>query len=460
MYDFVCKLENINNAINEVVWGPVTLIAIIAIGLFFSVGTRFFQLRHFKLWFTETLGTLFKKKKTKNEKNSKNLTQWQAFSTALAGTLGTGNIVGVATAISLGGPGAIFWMWLSAIFGMMTSYAERVLGILYREKSEDGEYRGGPMYYIEKGLKCKWLACLFSIFCVGASFGMGNAAQVNAISVSLGQTFGIPKLWTGIIVAALAAVIIIGGVKRIGSFSGIFIPFISVVYIIGCLVLIFINFKNIPSVLYDIFLQAFSFKSAAGGTGGFIIANAIKYGVSRGVFSNEAGLGASVIVHSTSEVDTPSRQGMWGICEVFIDTIVVCTITALAILTSNVDIYSTNCDILTLAAFEEGFGFFGKAFLSVSISAFAIASLVGWSVYGLKAYQYLSADSGFWFKILFILMIIPGSIAELDLVWDISDTLNGLMAVPNLIAVVFLYKKVLNSYRKDLNIFSKSKKLR
>lgn len=449
MYYIALAIEKINKAINGFVWGPVTLIIILATGLFFSFKTGFFQIRCFKIWVKSTLGTVLKKDNKKNT-DTKNLTQWQAFSTALAGTLGTGNIVGVATAISLGGPGAIFWMWVSSVLGMMTAYAERVLGIIYREKNQNGEYAGGPMYYIQKGLKNKKLAYLFCIFCIGASFGMGNATQVNAVSVSLNQTFGVSKLITGFAVAAIAGFIIMGGVKRAGAFSGIFIPVISVIYIIGCLGLIIINIHRLPGAVFEIFSGAFSLKSAAGGAGGFIMGNAIKYGISRGVFSNEAGLGASVIVHSTAEVKTPSQQGMWGICEVFIDTIVVCTITALAILTTDIDIYATNCDILTLAAFEENFGFFGKAFLSLSIAAFAIASLVGWAVYGLKAYQYLAGGKGTGYKLLFILMIIPGAAADLNLVWDISDTLNGLMALPNLLAVVVLYKKVINSHKKDI----------
>lgn len=437
-----------NSVVNSFVWGPVMIAFIILVGVMFTIRTKWFQLTKFRLWMKETFFAIFTKKSVRHQKDGKAISQFQSLATALAGTLGTGSVAGVATAIVLGGPGAIFWMWVSAFFGMMTTFAENVLGIKYRYKNEQGKWIGGAMVYLERGLKCKPLAVVFSFFCVLASFGIGNMTQANSISSALQASFQVPPIVTGLVVAVFVTLVIIGGITRIGKVTEKIIPFIAIAYMAGCLFVIIVFWRNIPKAFMDIFEGAFSLQSAGGGAAGYMCMRALHYGVARGVFSNEAGLGSSVMVHSASDVKEPVQQGMWGIFEVFTDTIVVCTITALVILTTgvcdnNIDPCTGQAILdgvpLTSAAFSRGLGEFGGYFVSLSIVLFAFATILGWSYYGERGVEYLLGSKAVpVYKVIFSFMTIVGCVSELRLVWSVSDTFNGLMAIPNLIGLVFL----------------------
>lgn len=561
MQSFIDAVAKINGAINGVVWGIPMLVLIIGTGIYMSVRTGFFQISKFKAWADNTFLAIFKKKSVTKTSEKKAITQFQALSTALAATIGTGNIAGVATAVCIGGPGAVFWMWLSAFFGMMTNFSENVLGIYFRKKNEHGEWSGGAMYYLEEGLKekkglrhiAKPLSVLFAIFCVFASFGIGNMAQVNSISSAMKSNFNIPAVVTGIFLAVIAALVVLGGIKRIASVTEKLVPFMAVFYILGCLIIFVMNFRHIPYVFSSIFKSAFSFSAVAGGVGGYIIKRAVTMGFKRGVFSNEAGLGSSVMVHSASDVKEPVIQGMWGIFEVFFDTIVVCTLTAFVILSSpanavslddalnnistqgqyftihnsedgevnlidsninpklilaaddaaegtyteyaaktvygqelsikvlnkdsasgeddftfanvmeikgiqakdpngnlltdengnpvidSVEINEVNGVPLVTYAFSQRLGSVSGKILAIAILLFAFSTTLGWSFYGTKALEYLlGTKATYVYKVIFVLFIIVGCTMKLGLAWDISDTLNGLMAIPNLIGVLSL----------------------
>ena len=442
-------IEKLNLTLSNIIWGNGMLILIIGTGIYFSIRTGFFQITKAKHILKETIISIFKNKEVTKSSDKKAISQFQALSTALAATMGTGNIAGVATALTLGGPGAIFWMWVSAIFGMMTVFSENVLGIYYRYRNSKGEWVGGPMVYIERGLHSKWLGVVYAAFCVLASFGIGNMAQVNSISTSLDATFGFSKLATGVITAILVGIIILGGIKRIGKVTEKIIPFISLAYIIGAIIIIVINYKELPNVFKGIFVSAFGLKSAVGGVSGAIVKQAVSVGFRRGVFSNEAGLGSSVMVHTASDIKEPVKQGMWAIFEVFVDTIVCCTLTALAVLSTGVlgtmDSKGKLLDgaPLVISAFQTGFGKYAGAFVSISVMLFAFATLLGWSFYGSKAMEYLFGENGvIIYKLIFIGVIVLGATSELKLVWGICDTLNGLMAIPNLIGILLLSKTV------------------
>ncbi len=554
MLDMIAK---INSAINGVVWGVPMLILIIGTGIIMTCLTKFFQVTRAKHVVKETVGGIFTKKEVRKNKDAKSISQFQALCTALAATIGTGNIAGVATAIAVGGPGAVFWMWLSAFFGMMTNYSENVLGIYYRRKNKEGEWSGGAMYYLRDGLGskkgCKHigkiLAVLFSIFCVLASFGIGNMTQVNSISSAMKANFGVPTVVMGIILAIIAALVIVGGIKRIGQTTERLVPFMALFYIVGALIIFFMNIEQVPYIFSSIFKSAFSFQSIAGAGSGLVIKKAMTMGFKRGVFSNEAGLGSSVMVHSASNVKEPVTQGIWGIFEVFVDTIIVCTLTAFVLLSSTctsvpleqalagltketqyVSIYDVNDfkteenvplmdvttnPILELAgegdetdgtynvipengesftvslkkddpsddsnyvytnvmairgvslneageevkdgeinavsieqvegvplvtyAFSQRFGGWAGMVLALAILLFAFSTVLGWSYYGTKAWEYLfGTKSTVFYKVVFVLFIIVGATMNLQLAWDISDTFNALMAIPNLIGVLVL----------------------
>lgn len=452
MKQIVDWIYSLNKICNGFVWGPVMLFFLLATGVYFTSKTGFFQIRHLKLWLDHTLWAIFKNKEVTKSKDPHAISQFQSLSAALAGTIGTGNIVGVATAITAGGPGAVFWMWISALFGMMTKYAENVLGIFYRYKDISGAWIGGPMIYLERGAKQKWLASLFSLFCIFASFGIGNMSQANSAAHAMKDSFAVPSYLSGIVLAFFGGLVILGGLKRIAKVTESLVPFMALLYIAGTLFLIFRQIENVPSALMGIVSEAFSFRAAQGGFGGYVISQAIRVGVARGVFTNEAGLGSSVMIHSASNVKEPVRQGMWGIFEVFTDTIVMCTLTALAILTS--DITGTNATgaALVIGVFTNMFGSLGGIFIAVSISLFAFSTLIGWSYYGERGFTYLFGNKYIkLYKDIFILMIFIGSVSELEFVWSVSDTFNGLMAIPNLIGLWILHKKVIeltNSYLK------------
>lgn len=455
-------VTKVNDCLNGFIWGPVMLVFFLLVGLMFTLRTGVFQITHIKQWLDVTFLSLFKKgnKKILRTDDKHSISQFQSLCTALAATIGVGNISGVAVALAMGGPGAIFWMWLSAFLGMMTNYAENTLGIKYRYRNEKGNWIGGAMIYIEKGLGWKWLAVIFSVFCALASFGIGNISQGNEIANGLKNSFGIPNWVTALFIMLFVGLVIVGGIKRIASVTEKVVPFMAITYIIGALVVIFSNVTEVPAAFGAIFSNAFRFKSMGGGVAGFTIMVAMKRGISRGVFSNEAGLGSSVMVHSASDVKEPVIQGMWGIFEVFADTIVVCTMTALTILTSGVydlDAYEA-CAVngtelaeagllsgvaLTSSAFETVFGSFGNKFISIAVMLFAFSTILGWSYYGERAIEYLFGVKAIpIYKVFFLVLIFIGCRISLDLVVNISDTFNGFMALPNLIAITLLSGQV------------------
>lgn len=568
MNSFINQVTKINGIINGWVWGIPMLILIISTGILMTIRTGFFQVVRAKIVGNETFFAIFKKRHVTKTKEKKAISQFQALTTALAATIGTGNIAGVATALTVGGPGAIFWMWISAFFGMMTNFSENVLGIFYRRKNEKDEWSGGAMYYLQdglgskKGMKkvAKFLAVLFSIFCVLASFGIGNMTQVNSIADAMNSNFGIATIVTGVILAIIAALVIVGGIKRIGQVTEKLVPFMAVAYIFGTLVIFFTNYEQIPYVFGSIFHDAFNVSAIGGGIGGYVIKRAVTMGFKRGVFSNEAGLGSSVMVHSASDVKEPVIQGMWGIFEVFFDTIVVCTLTAFVLLSSSTDapsqskvfanlttkeqtfniaehikegeemhlidkeynmlmidvdnngnaklyseipaegeylevkaygntyyapavskedtteddyIYTNIMSIkansvknsngkivtdsngnilvdsvsvsqingvsLVTFAFSQKFGDIAGKLLAIAILLFAFSTVLGWSFYGTKAMEYLfGTKATIFYKVIFVCFIVVGATVNLGLAWDIADTLNGLMAIPNLIAVLVL----------------------
>lgn len=473
MEGFVQGLTSVNTAINDVVWGVPALTLLIGTGILMTILTKFFQFGKIKLWWGETIGKLFKKKGVRENTDKNSISQFQALCTALSATIGTGNITGVALAITTAGPGAVFWMWVAAIVGMMTNYSENVLGIYYRRRNPKGEWSGGAMYYLQDGLGGKKklkslgkvLAILFSIFAVLASFGIGNMGQISSIResvVTVAQDVAgiqISEILIGVILMLVAGLVVIGGLKRIAKINERIVPFMAAFYIIGSLVIVFMNISNIGPAFASIFAGAFSFKAVAGGAGGYVIAQAMTWGFKRGVFSNEAGLGSSVMVHSTSNVKEPVTQGMWGIFEVFMDTIIVCTLTALVILTSGVVDLQTGASIsgttklgLATEAFTKNFGSFGGIFVAVAVTLFAFSTVLGWSFYGTKSWEFLfGTKSTMIYKVIFILAILASSVMDTSLAVDLSDTFNGLMSLPNLIGVIFLSGTVVKITKNYLN---------
>ncbi len=449
-------IEKVNSVVNNFVWGIPMLILLVGTGILMTVLTKVFQLSHIGHWFKNTLGSIFTDRHITQhtDKSDRSISQFQSLCTALAATIGTGNIVGVATALMTGGPGAIFWMWIVAFFGMMTNYSENVLGIFYRRKNEKGEWSGGAMYYLRDGLGSKKnmkqvgavLAVLFSIFCLLASFGIGNMSQINSIAGNMNAAFNVPKLATGIVLMIIAALVIVGGIKRIATVTEKLVPFMAIFYIIGALVICIVHAGNIGPAFVAIFKGAFAMKAVGGGIVGAGVKMALTWGMKRGVFSNEAGLGSSVMVHSNSNVKEPVRQGMWGIFEVFADTIVVCSLTALSVLTSglvDLDTGAVLADVedsaLVGQAFATVFGNIGPMFIAVAILLFAFSTVLGWSHYGTKAFEYLfGTKSTIIYRAIFVVFILCGATMSLDLAWDLSDTFNGLMAIPNLIGVLTL----------------------
>ena len=467
MEKFFEDLARINDAINGFVWVKIGLVLLIGTGILMTFCTGFFQITHIGHWWKETIGAIFKKDSSATQKTDKKaISQFQALCTALAATIGTGNIAGVSAAIVIGGPGAVFWMWIAAFFGMMTNFSENVLGIYFRRKNKDGEWSGGPMYYLKDGLgnykHCKTLgsvlAFLFAVFAILASFGIGNMGQVNKITLNLQSAFfrnvdlgtlgGIPviNLLIGVVLMILAALIIIGGLQRIAAVAERIVPFMAVVYVIGALVVFSVHIGSIGAVFASIFKFAFGVKAVAGGAAGVTISQVITQGCKRGVFSNEAGLGSSVMVHSSSNVKEPVMQGMWGIFEVFFDTFVVCTMTAVVVLSSGfIDLETgmaaagVNDATLVSQAFGNVFGSAGEMFIAVAMLLFAFTTVLGWSQYGTKAVEYLFGAKGVKvYKVSFVLMIISGSVMTSSLSWDISDTFNGHMMIPNQIGVLAL----------------------
>ena len=476
------KIAEINGSINGVVWGVFGLALLIGTGIIVTLSTKVFQVSHIGLWFKNTLGSLFKKDVIKHRKEKGTISPFQALCTALAATVGTGNIAGVAAAICVGGAGAVFWMWIAAFFGMMTNYAENVLGIYFRRKNSENEWSGGAMYYLQDGLggyefkdnntkisfktPGKILAVLFCIFTMLASFGIGSMGQVNKIVANVSSAFNVEALSKimvfegvslyniilGVVIMILTAVITLGGVKRIANVAEKIVPFMVVLYVLGSLIIIAIHYDAILPAFKAIFVNAFKPEAFVGGGLGAIIV-AMTQGFKRGVFSNEAGLGSSVMVHSNSSVKEPVKQGMWGIFEVFADTMVVCTMTALVVLTSgglNGGVFNAKTGeiaagytdaTLVGGAFNEVFGWgnIGERFVAIAMFLFAFTTVLGWSHYGSKAWEYLfGAKSTIVFRIIHVCTIIFGAVLTSSLAWDISDTFNGLMMIPNLIGVLVM----------------------
>ena len=452
----LAQIEAINSAVNGVVWGPIMLILLVGTGIYLTIRTRGLQARRFGFILRSTIGSLFAKDKKKSG-SEHNLTPFQAVSTALAGTVGTGNIAGVTGAIFVGGPGAVFWMWVSAFFGMMTKYAEIVLAVKYRQVDEKGAHYGGPMYYIEKGTGQKWLAVIFALLGGIACFGIGNIAQSTEIAGAVQSLTGLDPLYTGIILAVLTAIVVIGGVKRIGQVASYLVPFMAIFYIVAGVAIILLRITDVPAALASIFTSAFSLepREVGGGVAGYTIMVSMQQGVARGVFSNEAGLGSAPMAHAASDTQEPAEQGMWGVFEVFVDTIIICTLTSMAILLSGVlekDLSSFASNGAAAAAAFNAIlpGTLGGTVLQISLLFFALSTILGWSYYGERCWGYLSNNNkvvNIIFKIAFVLMCVVGSVGSGALMWDISDTLNGMMAIPNLVGLLLLSGTVIQVTR-------------
>ena len=445
----LAAIESINSAINNFIWGVPAMICIIGVGLFLSIRTGFLQIRKFPYAIKTTIGRMFRKKSASDGA----LTPFQAVCTALAATVGTGNIAGVAGAIAIGGPGAVFWMWISAILGMCTKFAEVTLAVHFREVNADGELVGGPMYYIKNGLgkHWHWLAYLFSAFGVLTVFGTGNATQINTITTAINSALlnyniisedSVSKsnLIIGIIIAVLVALILLGGVKRIGNVTEKLVPFMAVFYIILAIGVVIMNIQCVPGVFAAIFEGAFKPSAVTGGiVGSFFMS--MKKGVARGIFSNEAGLGTGSIAHACADTQKPVKQGLFGIFEVFTDTILICTLTALVILCSGVSItYGQAAGAeLTISGFTSTYGNWVSIFTAVAMCCFAFSTTIGWGLYGARCIEFIFSSKVIKpFMVVYSLVAILGATVDLGLLWNIAETFNGLMSIPNLIAVFLL----------------------
>ena len=448
MENFVSKVEAVNSAVNSFAWGPLMLLLLVGTGVYLTIRVHWLQVTHFGRILKNTVGSLFQKKEPKDD--GANISAFEAVTTALAGTVGTGNIAGVTGAIFTGGAGAVFWMWVAAFFGMVTKYSEIVLAMKYRVKDEKGVYHGGPMYYIENGIgkNWRWMAVIFCLLGGLASFGIGNIAQSSEISGALSDLFRIPPLVSGILIAVVVALVTLGGIKRIGKVTSLLVPFMSVFYILAGIVVIIMRIGHIPAVFGQIFAGAFSFKSVGGGIFGYTIMMAMKQGFARGVFSNEAGLGSAPIAHAASSTEEPCEQAIWGVFEVFIDTIVICSITAFAVLLSGILDAEGGLGAFASkgAAAASAFntilpGTLGGKIIELSLLFFALSTILSWAYYGENCWGYLTKNNKtvmLIYKVIFALVCIVGATGSGTLMWDIADTLNGLMAIPNLIALLIL----------------------
>ncbi|MBE6644237.1 MAG: sodium:alanine symporter family protein [Ruminococcaceae bacterium] len=454
-------LKALNTGLNFVysnILSIAMMFLLIAVGLFLTVRSRGFQFRRFGYVSKNTIGSLFKKNMHAKDKGS--VSPFQAVTTALAGTIGTGSIAGVATALVAGGPGAIFWMWISALLGMVTKYSEIVLSLKYREKNEAGAWTGGPMYYIKNGLGIKWLAALFAVFAMIACIGTGNATQSNSIAGVFKNTFHVAPWITGIVLTLIVGVVILGGVKRIASVNEKLVPVMAVFFILASILALIFNASSIPTAFKLIFREAFNFKAAFGGVAGYGILTAMRYGVGRGVFSNEAGLGSAPIAHAASSTEDPVKQGLWGVFEVFITTIIICTMSALVVLTSEVYLegfnlgggYKFDGAPLSAAAFGEALPYVGSYVISIATVFFALSTILGWAYYGEVCATYLfksqQKKAVLTYRLIYVAFVFIGAVAEIGIVWLIADCFNALMALPNLIALTALSKVVIDATKK------------
>ena len=445
----LAMIESINSAVNNFIWGVPAMICIIGVGLYLSIRTNFLQIRKFPYAMKITLGRMLKKR----EASDGALTPFQAVCTALAATVGTGNVAGVAGAIAIGGPGAVFWMWISALLGMCTKFSEVTLAVHFRERNKEGDYVGGPMYYIKNGLKkhWHWLAYLFSAFGVLTVFGTGNATQVNTITTAIDSALynynllsedgaATLNLVIGIVLAVLIALILLGGIKRIGQVTEKLVPFMAIMYILLAVGVVVVYIGSIPTVFSSIIRGAFDPAAVTGGAVGSFFMS-MKKGVSRGIFSNEAGLGTGSIAHACADTRKPVKQGFFGIFEVFVDTIVICTLTALVILCSGVPVgYGAAAGAeLTISGFTSVYGGWVSIFTAVAMCCFAFSTIIGWGLYGTRCIEFLfGSRANKPFMLLYSLVAIVGATMNLGLMWSIAETFNGLMVIPNLIAVFLL----------------------
>ena len=454
------RLNTIIDAVNSFAWGPPMLGMLGVTGLVLTLGLVFMPWRRVGHGFA----LLFDRDTAIGEGEVK---PFNALMTALSATVGTGNIAGVATAIALGGPGAVFYMWLIALFGMATKYAEAVCAVTYREVDKTGKYVGGPMYYLRNGVGAfapelgKWLGIAFAIFGAVAAFGIGNAVQVNSMAAALGDSFSVPTWLTGIVVAVLVGIVVIGGIRRIGEVAGKLVPAMIVLYVGAALLIIIVNISEVPSAFSMIFVHAFQPAAAAGGFAGAAVAAAIRFGVARGVFSNESGLGSAAIAHAAAQTNSPVRQGVIAMLGTFIDTIVVCTMTALVILTSGAWMF-TGADgggltgaVLTSTSFQASITG-GQYIVTIALAVFAFTTILGWSYYGERCWQYLFSErSLIVYRALWVLAALSFANVKVDLVWNLSDTLNGLMAIPNLIGLLLLAPMVFKVTREYFDALGK-----
>lgn len=429
-------LQNLVNSVNGLVWGPPMLVLILGTGLFLMVMLKFMPLVRIGTGFA-----LIWRGRTKGDEDTGEISPFQALMTCLAATVGTGNIAGVATAIFLGGPGALFWMWCTALVGMATKYCEVVLAVHYREKDDRGEHVGGPMYAIKNGLGKRWiwLGGAFAIFGGLAGFGIGNMVQVNSMALALEATFSVPLWVTGLVTMLFVGLVILGGIKRIGAVAAALVPFMCVAYIIAGIVVLVVHAAEIPAAFDLIFTHAFSPIAATGGFAGAAVMAAIRFGVARGIFSNEAGLGTAGIAQAAGTTKSSVRSGLIGMMGTFIDTIIICSITGLAIICSGVWTGGESGAALSAAAFESAMPGVGAALLTIALVVFAFTTILGWSYFGEKCWEFLVGTKAIWpFRVIWVIAVPFGAIAQLDFAWLLADTLNGLMAIPNLVALLLL----------------------
>ncbi len=428
-------IEQSNAWLNGYVWGTPMLILLMGTGVVLTVLTRAVQFKYLGFALKEVLGKL-----TQRTTGTGDVSPFQAVSTALASTVGTGNIAGVATALTLGGPGALFWLWLSGLLGMCTKFAEIVIALHYREPDATGTMRGGAMYTLRKGLGLPWLGGIFALLTAIAAFGIGNMVQANSVADSLQSSFGVDERITGIVLVALTAAVILGGIQRIGQVTQVLVPFMSLLYLGGGLLILLLHYADLSSAVALVFESAFSGAAATGGFAGATVRAGMQAGIARGLFSNEAGLGSAPMVHAAAKTDHPVRQGLYGIFEVFVDTVLVCTVTGLAILVTDTwQIEGMTGAALSGEAFRSGLpGIFGNIIVTSSIMLFAFSTVIGWSYYGETGIVYLfGAKVALPYRILWLVFIYLGATGSLELIWSVADTLNGLMAIPNLVSVLF-----------------------
>jgi AGCS family alanine or glycine:cation symporter len=442
----------INNMISGFVWGPFMLFLLLGTGIYLTLFLKGMTVR--KLFYA--IKMLFSGIDKDEQKGEGDITPFQALMTSLAATIGTGNIAGVATAIFMGGPGAVVWMWITAFFGMAIKYSEAVLAVKYREKSDTGQFSGGPMYYIKNGLsdKWNWLGSAFAIFAAVATFGIGNTVQSNSVARALGQSVGVPYWITGLVLALLTYIVIIGGIERIAEVTEKLVPLMATIYVVGAIWIIIANIGNFGSAFSLIFESAFSGHAAVGGFTGATLSQVMRFGVARGVFSNEAGLGSAAIAHAATTTDEPVRQGLVGMLGGFIDTIIVCTMTALVIIMSGVwSVGETGAELTTLA-FNKALPGPGGLIVAFGLIFFAFSTILTWSYYGEKSIEYiLGSKSIIYYRYLFVLLVFVGAVGNLEVIWALADTMNGLMIIPNLIGILMLSPVIFKETRKYFDFY-------